>query len=378
MVTSESKYMLRAISLAEKARGFTEPNPLVGAVIVKDGKIVGEGYHLRAGEAHAEVMALQRAGEYAQGSTVYVTLEPCSHYGKTPPCADALIEAGVEEVYIAIRDPNPQVNGGGIDKLEAAGIKTHVGLMGETAWKQNEIFFTNMLAKRAFVALKTAQSIDGKIGPASGEPLAITSLEALEYCHRLRQKYGAVLVGINTVLSDDPVLNIRHGVEHLADKPVRIVLDSKLQTPLSANVLNIKYGPAIIYTANEVARSIRKKYEEKGVTLAILPNKNGQIDLHRLPYDLYKRGISSVMVEGGAKTISAFLQSDIWDIWHSFTAPKIIGADGLGLYSETLNEVYCDMENAAVKRIGDDVLVDYRRKGGVDQCLPALLKKRVE
>ncbi|MEG0873889.1 MAG: bifunctional diaminohydroxyphosphoribosylaminopyrimidine deaminase/5-amino-6-(5-phosphoribosylamino)uracil reductase RibD [Clostridiales bacterium] len=376
MVRSEEKFMLRAISLGEKARGFTEPNPLVGAVIVKNGEIIGEGYHKKAGEPHAEVNALKAAGSNAKGSTIYVTLEPCSHYGKTHPCADALIEARIKEAYIAIRDPNPKVNGGGIAKLEAAGIKVHLGLMGEVAWKQNEIFFTNMLAKRAFVALKTAQSIDGKIGPQDGTPLEITSLEALEYCHRLRQKYNAVLVGINTVLTDNPTLNIRYDIKHPENKPVRIVLDSKLKTPLTANVLNMKYGPAIIYTANEVAKSIRKKYEEKGVTLAILPNNQGMIDLHRLPYDLYKRGICSVMVEGGAKTISGFLQSDIWDIWHSFTAPKIIGTGGISVYADSLNEAYTDMAGASLKRIGEDVLVDYRRKEGVNQCLPALLKKR--
>lgn len=378
MTKDEEKYMLRAIALAEKARGFTVPNPLVGAVIVKDRQIVGEGYHQKAGEPHAEVMALNRAGAESNGATLYVTLEPCSHYGKTPPCAQALVEAGIKEVYMAIRDPNPQVNGGGIAILENAGIKVHIGLLGDVAWKQNEIFFTNMLAKRAFVALKTAQSIDGKIGPADGSPLEITSLESLEYCHRLRQKYDAVLVGVNTVLTDNPTLNIRYGIKHLDKKPVRIVLDSQLKTPLNANVLNQDYGPSIIYTAKEVARSIRKKYEEKGVALAILPNKEGQIDLYRLPYDLYNRGITSVMVEGGAKAISGFLQSDIWDLWHSFTAPKIIGADGISLYPQSLDKVYGDMEHAGVKHIGEDVLVEYRRKEGVNQCLPALLKKREE
>ena len=168
-------FMRRALHLAEKSKGFTAPNPMVGAVIVKDGKIVGEGYHRRAGENHAEVNALHRAGIYAQGATVYVTLEPCSHYGKTPPCADALIRAGVKEVYIAITDPNPKVNGGGIKKLEDAGIPVHVGLCGKDAFYLNEVFFTNQKEKRAFIALKSAQSIDGKIGPEDGLPISITS-----------------------------------------------------------------------------------------------------------------------------------------------------------------------------------------------------------
>lgn len=376
MLMEKEKYMLRAIALAERARGFTDPNPLVGAVIVRDGEIVGEGYHTKAGEAHAEVMALQKAGEASKGAALFVTLEPCSHYGKTPPCADAVVAAGIEEVYIAIRDPNPQVDGGGIKKLEAAGIKVHVGLLGDVAWKQNEIFFTNMLAKRSFVALKTAQSIDGKIGPADGQPMRITSEDSLYYCHRLRQKYGAVLVGINTVLTDNPTLSIRYGIKHPDNKPVRIVLDSQLKTPLNANILNSDYGPTIIYTANEMARSIRKKYEEKGVTLAILPNGDGQIDLHRLPYDLYKRGINSVMIEGGAKTLSGFLKNDLWDLWHCFTAPKVIGADGISVFSDYLNKEYAKLENRGIKVIGDDVLINYDRKEGISQCLPALLKKK--
>lgn len=374
-MNEHERYMLKAIALAEKARGFTEPNPLVGALVVKDGEIVGEGYHHKAGEAHAEINALKQAGAQAKGATLYVTLEPCSHYGKTPPCADAIVEADIKEVYIAIADPNPKVAGGGIDKLEKAGIRVTLGILGETVWKQNEIFFTNMLAKRAFVALKTAQSIDGKIGPKDGTPLKITSEPSLQYCHRLRQKYGAVLVGINTVLKDDPTLNIRYDIMHPKDRPIRIVLDSELRTPINARVLHPQYGPSLIYTASDVAKSIRKKYEEKGVSIGVLPNKDGNIDLHRLPYDLYQRGICSVMVEGGAKTISGFLQSDIWDLWHSFTAPKIIGADGVSLFSDILGEAYSELYSTSIKNIGDDVLVDYRRKEGVNQCLPALLRK---
>lgn len=369
-------FMRRALHLAEKSKGFTAPNPMVGAVIVKDGKIVGEGYHRRAGENHAEVNALHRAGIYAQGATVYVTLEPCSHYGKTPPCADALIRAGVKEVYIAITDPNPKVNGGGIKKLEDAGIPVHVGLCGKDAFYLNEVFFTNQKEKRTFIALKSAQSIDGKIGPEDGLPISITSELSRKYCHMLRRQYGAVLVGINTILKDDPRLNIRYDIPHDKNKPIRIIIDSEMRIPLNAKVLDVHDGPILIYTAANLSRSLRGRIESKGVEVVDLPDKNGRVDLAKLPVDLYERGICSVLVEGGSQILTSFFHQGNWDRYYSFTAPVLIGNQGIPVFGTCDRPPLENLVRDQAKMIDKDILVEYLRKDGFDRCLPELLKKR--
>lgn len=370
------QFMRRALHLAEKAKGFTAPNPMVGAVIVKNGQIVGEGYHRRAGENHAEVNALHRAGTHAQGATIYVTLEPCSHYGKTPPCADALIRAGIKEVYIAVADPNPKVNGGGIQKLEQAGIKVHIGLCGKEAFYLNEVFFTNHTEKRAFVALKSAQSIDGKIGPDNGAPIRITSELSRKYGHMLRREYGAVLVGINTILNDDPVLNIRYDIPHDSNRPIRIIVDSEMRIPLNAKVLDLNDGPILIYTAAELSRSLRGKIESKGVEVVALPDGYGRVDLKQLPYDLYQRGICGVLIEGGSQILSSFFSAENWDRYYAFTAPKLIGKQGIPLFAHTPQTVLDNIIRDKAQMIDEDILVEYLRKDGFDRCLPELLKKR--
>lgn len=368
------QFMRRALNLAQRARGFTSPNPMVGAVIVKDDKIVGEGYHRKAGESHAEVHALRRAGAHAKGATVYVTLEPCAHYGKTPPCADALIAAGVSEVYIAVTDPNPKVNGGGIQKLENAGIKVHIGLCGEEAFYLNEVFFTNQMEHRAFIALKSAQSMDGKIGPSNGAPMKITSDVSHKFCHILRRNYGAVLVGINTVLTDDPMLNIRYDIPHNQECPVRIIIDSDMRIPLNAKVLD--GGPVLVYTASELPQRFLDQIEGRGIEVISLPDGNGRVDLKQLPYDLYQRGICSVLVEGGAQILSSFFTAGNWDRYYAFTAPILIGNDGIPLFTNAPESPLNYFKRDKAQMIGDDVLVEYLRKDGFDRCLLALLKKK--
>lgn len=377
--TSEQiSYMRRALSLAEKARGFTEPNPLVGAVIVKDGKIVGEGYHKKAGTPHAEVNALSDALQHAMGATMYVTLEPCSHYGKTPPCAKALVRAGIKEVFIALEDPNPLVNGKGIRILEEAGIHVHTGLLREEAVRQNRVFLTNQVKKRAFIALKSAQTIDGKIGPKDGFPTSITCEESRKYGHRLRRDYGAVLVGRRTVVKDDPQLNIRYDIPHPPERPVRVVLDPHLRLPMTGKLLNSGDEPILIYTSDDVSSALRKKIEGKGGSIVALPYGKDGIDLLRLSVDLLERGICGLLVEGGANTLSRFFKQNLWDEYHCFIAPKLMGSDGLSVFQGEIEEMLLLHSISECEKCGDDIHVLYKNKSGVELCLQELLKKQEE
>ena len=369
-------YMKRALELAEKARGFTEPNPLVGAVIVKDGKIVGEGYHKKAGTPHAEINALSEALHQAMGATMYVTLEPCSHYGKTPPCANALVRAGIKEVFIALEDPNPLVNGKGIQILKDAGIIVHTGLLRDDAIIQNRVFLTNQLKKRAYIALKSAQSIDGKIGPQDGSPLSITCEESRKYGHLLRRDYGAVLVGRKTVINDDPMLNIRYDIPHPENKPIRIVLDPQLRLSINNHMMSNDGGPVLIYTANEVSPILRNKIEGNGGSIVALPDDSGNIDIDRLSEDLLQRGICSVLIEGGANTLTRFIKKNLWDEYHCFIAPKYIGKDGINVFDEEYSEMLVLNSTSECEKCGDDIHITYRNKNGVKSCLQELLKKQ--
>ena len=370
-------YMRRALALAEKARGFTEPNPLVGAVIVKDGKIVGEGYHKKAGTPHAEINALSDALQYAMGATMYVTLEPCSHYGKTPPCAKALVRAGIKEVFIALEDPNPLVNGKGIAILEEAGIKVHCGLLRDEAVRQNRVFLTNQVKKRAFIALKSAMTIDGCIGPKDGNPVSITCEESKKYGHLLRRDYGAVLVGRRTVEKDDPRLNIRYDIPHPENRPVRIVLDPHMRLPVTGKLLNGS-EPILIYTSDDVSSALRKKIEAKGGSIAELPGGEDGIDLLRFAVDLLERGICGVLVEGGADTLSRFLKQDLWDEYHCFIAPKLMGNGGISVFRGEPDDMLPLNVVSECEKCGEDIHVLYKNQNGVELCLRELLKKQEE
>lgn len=373
------QYMREALSLAAQAEGFTQPNPMVGAVVVKDGVIVGRGYHQRAGTPHAEVHALVEAGEKAKGATLFVTLEPCSHFGRTPPCADAVIKAGIAEVYVALADPNGKVDG--IGRLEAAGMPVRLGLLGAESFRLNEVFITNMLEQRAYIALKSAQSLDGKIALANGESQWITGEEARRYGHRLRRRYGAVLVGVDTILADDPALSIRYDLAKPAGSPTRIVLDSRLRLPLTARILQADAGPLLIYTGGDYDRDKAAALEERGVTVIPLPGAGGRVDIPALPADLYRRGIGSVLVEGGSRIAAAFFQSGCWDKYHCFLAPKLLGRDGkaaLALPSPEHLTQAAEMKIAALEYFGGDVLLECEPKEGISRCLPALLKKKAK
>ena len=375
--TAEQKdYMRRALLLAEKARGFTEPNPLVGAVIVKDGAIVGEGYHHKAGEPHAEINAISAARNKTRGASMYVTLEPCAHYGKTPPCANAVVRAGIKEVFIALEDPNPKVDGRGIRILEEAGIAVHTGLMRREAIAQNRVFLTNQIKKRAFVALKSAQTIDGRIGPADGRPLIITGEEARRRGHFLRRDCGAVLIGVRTALKDDPSLNIRYDIDHPPDRPVRIVIDPQMRLPLTGKIWNGTKEPVLIYTLSDVSSSLRRKIEGMGGSIVSLPHENGVIDPLRLTVDLLERGICGVLVEGGAHTLTRFLEAGVWDEYHCFVAPKFLGTDGINVFDRPLKETLALNVSVSSELCGEDLHITYKNHSGVESCLPESLRKR--
>lgn len=318
----DSKYMDLALELARSARGQTSPNPMVGAVIVKDGTIVGMGAHLRAGEPHAEVHALRMAGEKALGATAYVTLEPCSHYGKTPPCAGALLAAGVQRVVVATLDPNPLVAGRGVEQLRAAGIEVLVGVREEEAKSLNEVFFHYITTRRPFVTVKTASTLDGKIASTTGHSRWITGAEAREEVHVLRRQHDAILVGIGTILADDPLLTARQNEQAFGRQPVSIVLDSQLRTPLDARVIQSREAETWIVTTDTAPRDKKESLVTKGVKVIEI---DAPIHIENVLATLGERGITSVLVEGGQEVNGSFLQARAIQKIVSHLALKLIG-----------------------------------------------------
>ena len=316
---NDVQYMQLALDLAKSALGKTNPNPLVGAVIVKDDMIVGTGLHRKAGEPHAEVHAFQMAGDHAKGATLYVTLEPCSHFGKTPPCANLVKDSGVARVVVAMEDPNPAVAGRGIKLLRDAGIEVEVGVLKEEAYRLNERFIHNMLTNRPFVVSKTAMTLDGKIATVTGHSQWITSEEARENVHHLRDQMDGILVGIGTVLADNPSLTTRL-LDREGKNPTRIILDRTLRTPLDFNVCNTTVAPTIIVT-EELDEAKQLPYKEAGVQLVTMPLHN----LHAVLEKLYEMGITDILVEGGGKINAAFLAADLFDKFIIYAAPKILG-----------------------------------------------------
>ena len=320
---TDEAYMRRALELAVQAEGETSPNPMVGCVIVDDeGNIVGEGYHHKAGQSHAEVNALAEAKQLAQGATAYVTLEPCSHYGRTGPCCVALARAGIKRVVAACKDPNPKVAGQGLEYLRLQGIEVECGVCEKEALRLNERFFTWITKKRPFITLKYAMTLDGKIATASGDSKWITGEAARTMAHRLRKQHDAVLVGIGTVLADDPELTTRM----VAGKnPVRVVLDSRLRISLMATVLN-SAAETIIFTSEEADEV---KSEALGalpnVEVVRLPATKGRLPVAQVVAALAERGITSLLVEGGSAVLGAFYDAGLADRVYAFIAPKLIG-----------------------------------------------------
>ena len=319
----KEKYMRKALLLAKKASGNTSPNPLVGAVIVKNDKVIAKGFHKKAGEDHAEVDALKKiSSEEAKGAQMYVTLEPCSHFGRTPPCADAIIKAGIKEVYIATLDPNPLVAGTGVRKLEKAGIKVKTGVLEEEAKLLNEVFFKWILTKKPFVVSKFAMTLDGKIATITGDSKWISNEKSRMFTHELRNIYDAILVGKGTVLKDDPLLTCR---KKNGKNPIRIILDSHCEIPLNKNVFTDKSTKTILVTINE---SDTKEAEKLGIEVIKTQSIKNRVDIEELLKILGDKNISSVLVEGGSEVHGTFFEQKLVDKVHVFIAPKIIGGCG--------------------------------------------------
>lgn len=370
----DEHWMSMALQLANKGLGRTSPNPVVGAVIVNNGQIVGTGFHQKAGTPHAEIHALREAGSKARGATLYVTLEPCCHYGKTPPCTEAIIRAGINRVVVATLDPNPLVTGKGIRQLKDAGIQVTVGLLEKEARQQNEVFLKYITANRPFCALKMAVTLDGKIATAGGDTRWITGPQARTFTHRLRSRYDAILVGINTVINDDPLLTSR--LEGESKDPIRIILDSKLRISPAARVVNLSSeAPTVIITTKHHDPEKKSLLERRGVEVIPVDDDHGKVNLRSLMEVLANRNITGVLIEGGAQVAAAFLEAKLVDKLYWFMAPKIVGGQAaLGAVSGKGRVQLKDAWQFAIhetKSLGDDLLlVLYPRKAGDEACSP--------
>ncbi len=377
MFTAEDKkFMQRALELAEKGAGFVSPNPLVGAVVVKDGEIVGEGYHARYGESHAEPQAIEEAGRRAQGADLYVNLEPCSHYGNPPPCSLKLINSGISRVLIANQDPNPVVDGSGIEMLKARGIKVESGLLEEEGQKLNEAFFLAQSEGRAFINLKSAQTLDGYLAAPGGDARWITGPEARSYGHRLRHRLDAVMVGIGTVLADNPRLTAR---DYPGEKsqPARVVLDPQLRFPLEARMLKEQEAGDIfifigekeeILNSEEINSSEEKEYkmqklgDRKGVSLIELPlNERGYFNPEAVTKILAGLDLISVLLEGGSQINYSFQRAGLIDKYYFFLAPRLMaGSDGVPVFQGPAPGKISRIQNLKIEErriLGEDLLL---------------------
>lgn len=318
---NDYQYMQLAITLARATAGQTSPNPCVGAVLVKNGETISTGVHLKAGSPHAERLAIQAAGENAKDATLYVTLEPCSHHGRTPPCADLIIEARIKKVFVASLDPNPLVAGKGIEKLKSAGIEVEIGLCEEDALELNKMFFHYIQNQTPFVTIKGAVSLDGKIAAKTGDSKWITSDEARQDVHSLRHEHDAILVGINTILQDNPLLTTRR--PQGGKNPVRIILDTELKIPLSAKVVQDPSSETIIFTGSHIDTNKAKQLTGLGVEVISLDSE--RISVQEVLRILGEKNITSLLVEGGSEVHASFVEEEAFQQIILYIAPKMIG-----------------------------------------------------
>lgn len=354
--------MKMALALAEKGRGFTSPNPMVGAVVVQDGRVVGKGWHKMAGKAHAEVNAIDDAGSLAKGATIYVTLEPCNHTGQTPPCTKKIIQSGIKRAVVAMKDPNPHVTGGGIEVLKKAGIQVTPGVCEKQAEKQNEIFIQYIRTGNPFVILKTAATLDGRIATHTGDSKWVTGEAARHFVHKIRHETDAIMVGIGTVKADNPRLTVRLPGMKGRD-PRRIILDTRLSIPLDADLVQSESDSDTIVVCGKSALKTKKEaLEEKGVTIVETEEKDGKIDLFNLMPLLGGMGITSLLIEGGSRVVQSALTARIIDKVLFFYAPKILGGDDgfpicRGSGPDNMNQAF-PVRDMVVKRIENDILIE--------------------
>lgn len=351
--------MRKALSLAKSAEGRTTPDPMVGAVLVKNGKVISTGYHGEVATPHAEGWAIQKAGEKAKGATLYLNLEPCNHYGNNPPCTDAIIKSGVKKVVAAMKDPNPLVNGKGFAKIRRHGVKVEIGLREEEARKLNEVFVKYITTKMPFVVMKTAMTLDGKIATRTGASRWVAGPEALRFAHHLRNIYDAILVGVGNVLIDDPKLTVR--LVKKIKNPIRIVMDAYARTPLNAQVLNIREARIIIVVGPKAPKERVVALEKKGAEIIVLPAPKGLIDLKSLLKELGEMGVTSLLVEGGGEVNASFLDAGLVDKAHFIIAPKIFGGrtaktpvegEGIAFPSQAKQ-----LKLVHTEKVGEDLLV---------------------
>ncbi len=351
-----------ALDLAKKGEGFTSPNPMVGAVIVKEGKVVGTGFHKALGEAHAEVVAIDEAGDSAKGATLYVTLEPCNHTGRTPPCTGKIVDANINRVVVAMKDPNPDVRGGGIDYLKQHGIDIVLGVCEDKAKKLNEAFIKYIGTKRPFVIIKCAATLDGRIATKTGDSRWVSGKESRAFVHRLRHAVDAIMIGINTVKQDDPSLTTRLN-DLKGHDPFRIILDTHLAISENAKVLRLNSASdTIIVTGNSISEKKKAQIENKRIRIIKSPVKDGLIDLDSLMDRLGDFNITSVLIEGGSRVIAKALDEKIVDKIIFFYAPKIMGGDdGVPVCKGQGPDLMKDcipVKDINVRRFGDDVMIE--------------------
>lgn len=373
---NDREYMNLAISLARATLGQTSPNPSVGAVLVKDGQLVGTGVHLKIGTPHAEVHAIKDAGNSAKGAIMYVTLEPCSHQGKTPPCTDLIITTGIQKIFVATLDPNPLVAGKGVRKLRRAGIEVEVGLCKEEAIQLNEKFFHFIQTNTPFVTIKAGISLDGKIAAKSGDSKWITSPESRQDVHRLRHEHDGILVGINTILQDNPLLTTRRPRGGI--NPIRIVLDTELKIPTSANVVQDCSTRTIIFTGNQIHLEKKKELERLGVT--IISQERATLSLEDVLNTLGEQKIMSVLIEGGSEIHASFIEENAFQKIITYVAPKIIGGQDaipfVGGAGSELVKLGKQLRFTEFKQLGADLKITAKLLKWEEskECSPELLK----
>jgi diaminohydroxyphosphoribosylaminopyrimidine deaminase/5-amino-6-(5-phosphoribosylamino)uracil reductase len=378
--TTDDRYMNLALQLAKKGYGWTSPNPMVGAVLVRNHKIIGQGYHHYSGGDHAEIIAINQAGNESRGATLYITLEPCCHYGKTPPCTSRIIQAGITRVVAASSDPNPLVCGKGISRLRKSGIKVEVGLKEAEARKLNEPFLKYIQTGLPFGILKLGMSLDGKIATRTGESRWITSVKSREYVHYLRAGVDAIMVGETTVIKDDPELTIRlskySGKQPACAKselcfgigrPLRVIVCGAAKIPLSARVFQHTAAKTVLVMTNRVPISRRKKYLDIGIPIWIIPGKKEQVNISKLFQKLGQEQVQSVLVEGGSGIAWSSLSVGVIDKLVFFLAPKLIGGidapsaiGGKGI--DKLNQAF-QLRYVEIEKIGEDIKIEAYLKG---------------
>ena len=356
---NDEKWMRLALRLAEKGRGRTSPNPVVGAVLIKRGKVIGEGYHARSGEAHAEIVALRQAREEARDAVLYLNLEPCTHYGRTPPCVPQVIKAGVKRIVIGMDDPNPIVHGKGIEALRKAGLEVTVGVLEKECRRINEAFCKYILRKQPFVVLKVAATMDGKIATRTGDSKWISGEASRRLVHKLRGQVDGVLVGIGTVLTDDPLLTAR---TKEGKEPYRIVLDSRLRIPEEARVFEHSPSEVILATTDLAPQDKVERLRKRGVRILVIDSTEGRVHLRSFLTKLGEIGIVNLLVEGGSRVNGSFLDEGLIDKFLLFLSPKWLGdPQAIGIFGGTgvgSLEKAVVLRRIKTKRIAEDVCVE--------------------